>query len=42
METLQNKVAIVTGSSQGIGRAIALQLAHLGCRLVLMTARNRK
>lgn len=39
METLQNKVAIVTGSSQGIGRAIALRLGRLGCRVAL-TARD--
>ncbi len=36
---LANKVAIVTGSSRGIGRAIALQLATEGCRVVL-TARG--
>jgi 2-deoxy-D-gluconate 3-dehydrogenase len=32
---LQDKVAIVTGASQGIGRAIALGLAEAGARLVL-------
>lgn len=31
---LSNKVAIVTGSSSGIGRAIALQYALHGARLV--------
>jgi 3-oxoacyl-[acyl-carrier protein] reductase len=34
-EDLQGKVAIVTGSGRGIGRGIALRLAHEGCRLVL-------
>jgi 3-oxoacyl-[acyl-carrier protein] reductase len=32
---LAGKIAVVTGSSRGIGRAIALALAHEGCRVVL-------
>ena len=32
---LQDKIAIVTGASQGIGRAIALGLAQAGAHLVL-------
>src|SRR5580658_9855397 len=32
---LQDKIAIVTGPSQGIGRAIALGLAQAGTHLVL-------
>ena len=32
---LSGKVAVVTGSSRGIGRAIALKLAGLGAKLVV-------
>ena len=34
-EELGGKVALVTGSSQGIGRGIALELARAGCDVVL-------
>ena len=36
---LINKVAIVCGSTQGIGRAAAIKISHLGASLVLV-ARN--
>src|SRR5262249_18515955 len=35
MESLKNRVAIVTGASRGIGRAMALGLARQGCHIVV-------
>jgi citronellol/citronellal dehydrogenase len=35
MESLQGRVAIVTGASRGIGRALALGLAEQGCYVVI-------
>jgi len=32
---LKGKVALVTGSSQGIGQAIAVRLAHEGANIVI-------
>ncbi|KAK7336242.1 hypothetical protein VNO77_16778 [Canavalia gladiata] len=39
-QPLQDRVAIVTGSSRGIGREIALHLASLGARLVINYTSN--
>ncbi len=37
----QNRVALVTGSGRGIGKAIALRLAHAGADLVINYHRNQ-
>ena len=40
-ESLNNKTAVITGASKGIGKAIALSLAGAGVKVVL-AARHRK
>ncbi|MGH9631839.1 MAG: SDR family NAD(P)-dependent oxidoreductase, partial [Bryobacteraceae bacterium] len=33
--SLENKLALVTGSSKGVGKGIALELARLGCNIAI-------
>ncbi len=40
-KTLTNKVALITGSSRGIGRAIAIELAGLGADIVVHYLRKK-
>lgn len=38
---IQGKVALITGASRGIGRAIAIELAQQGMKRVILMARDR-
>jgi 3-oxoacyl-[acyl-carrier protein] reductase len=42
MKILEEKVAIITGSSRGIGRVVAEQLADLGAKVVINYSTNRQ
>ena len=39
---LKDKVALVTGGSRGIGKAIALGLAREGCRIAICARNNEE
>ncbi|WP_017653519.1 SDR family NAD(P)-dependent oxidoreductase [Fortiea contorta] len=39
---IQGKVALITGASRGIGRAIALELAQQGIKRVILLARDQR
>jgi len=39
---IQDKVALITGASRGIGRAIALELANCGAKRLILVARDRQ
>lgn len=42
VKTLQNKVALITGASRGIGKAIALEFASLGANIAVNYVRNEE
>lgn len=42
MSTLKNRTAFVTGAAQGVGRGIALPLAHAGANIVIADINQQK
>ena len=42
MERLKNRIAIVTGAGQGIGRTLALGLAREGAKVVVADINGEK
>ena len=42
MKNLKGRVAAITGASSGIGRALALEMAQLGCHLSLSSNSNQQ
>ena len=42
MKTLEGKVAVITGASRGLGKAIAQLFAREGAKVVLSARSNRQ
>ena len=42
INSLKNKIALVCGSTQGIGKAIALKLSEMGCAIILVSRNEEK
>ncbi len=42
MPILEGRIAIITGSSRGIGRAIAIAFAREGCKVVVNYRHSRE
>ena len=42
METLKDKVALITGGSSGIGKSTALELAKEGCKVIIISKTKSK
>ena len=42
MNRVDGKVAIVTGGTQGLGKAIAMNLAKMGAKGIVTLGRNEK
>ncbi len=42
MSLLQNKIALVTGGGRGIGRAIAIELAQVGCDVAILSRTEKE
>lgn len=40
MENIAGKTALITGASQGLGRVVAIELAKLGCKVIINYANN--
>src|SRR3989344_6593117 len=39
---LKDKIALVTGSSRGIGKSIALELSKEGCKVIINYSKNKE